>query len=123
MNWESERDMEKDVQENPNLYAALADKIRRVRENGPEAEGYIPLEWNRPLLDMADTGDADDDFERAVTDAQESLDHSTDRHDRRREDLLAGFGRWSDEKADRVRKNVERSREKSKERMRRLSDE
>lgn len=38
-------------------------------------------------------------------------------------DLLAGFGRWSDEKADRVRKNRNRSREKSKERMRRLSDE
>ncbi|KYH23887.1 hypothetical protein HAPAU_39660 [Halalkalicoccus paucihalophilus] len=26
MNWESERDMARDVEENPELYAALADK-------------------------------------------------------------------------------------------------
>lgn len=26
MNWESERDMAKDVEENPDLYAALADE-------------------------------------------------------------------------------------------------
>lgn len=33
-------------------------------------------------------------------------------------DLLAGFGRWSDEHADRVRDARERAKEKSKTRMR-----
>ena len=37
-------------------------------------------------------------------------------------DLLAGFGRWSDEHADRVRKAREKSKKKSKDRMRRLTD-
>ena len=32
-------------------------------------------------------------------------------------DLLAGFGRWSDEQADRVREAREKRKEKSKERM------
>lgn len=32
-------------------------------------------------------------------------------------DLLAGFGRWSDEHAERVREARERAKEKSKERM------
>lgn len=42
---------------------------------------------------------------------------STDR------DLFAGFGIVSDEEADRVRENIDRSRKKSKERMRRLDIE
>lgn len=33
-------------------------------------------------------------------------------------DLLAGFGRWSDEQADRAREARERSKQKSKARMR-----
>lgn len=33
-------------------------------------------------------------------------------------DLLAGFGRWSDDHADRVREARERAKEKSKARMR-----
>jgi predicted CopG family antitoxin len=33
-------------------------------------------------------------------------------------DLLAGFGRWSDEHAERVRTSRERAKEKSKARMR-----
>ena len=37
-------------------------------------------------------------------------------------DLLAGFGRWSDERADRARKVREEHKKKSKERMRRRSD-
>jgi predicted CopG family antitoxin len=37
-------------------------------------------------------------------------------------DLLAGFGRWSDEQAERVREAREKSKQKSKERMRRLAD-
>ena len=37
-------------------------------------------------------------------------------------DLLAGFGRWSDEHADRVREAREKSKQKSKDRMRRLAD-
>lgn len=37
-------------------------------------------------------------------------------------DLLAGFGRWSDEEADRVREALEESKAESKDRMRRLSD-
>ena len=37
-------------------------------------------------------------------------------------DLLAGFGRWSDEHADRVREAREGSKQKSKDRMRRLAD-
>lgn len=37
-------------------------------------------------------------------------------------DLLAGFGRWSDEHADRVREAREKSKQKSKERMHRLAD-
>ena len=37
-------------------------------------------------------------------------------------DLLAGFGRWSDEQADRVRETRETSKQKSKERIRRLTD-
>jgi len=37
-------------------------------------------------------------------------------------DLMAGFGRWSDEQADRVRDAREKSKQKSKERMRRLAD-
>ena len=36
-------------------------------------------------------------------------------------DLLAGFGRWSDDRADRVREAREKSKQKSKERMRRLA--
>lgn len=38
-------------------------------------------------------------------------------------DLLAGFGRWSDDHADRVREARARSKEKSKERMRQMSDD
>jgi predicted CopG family antitoxin len=38
-------------------------------------------------------------------------------------DLLAGFGRWSDEQAERARKAHQRSKRESKERMRRLADE
>jgi predicted CopG family antitoxin len=38
-------------------------------------------------------------------------------------DLLAGFGRWSDEHADRVREAREKSKEKSKKRMRRLAND
>ena len=38
-------------------------------------------------------------------------------------DLLAGFGRWSDEHADRVRAARETSNAKSKERMRRLTED
>ena len=37
-------------------------------------------------------------------------------------DLLAGFGRWSDEHADRVREAREKSKQKSKEQMHRLAD-
>lgn len=43
------------------------------------------------------------------------LEAETDR------DLLAGFGRWSDEHADRVREVRERQTEESKERMRQLT--
>lgn len=38
-------------------------------------------------------------------------------------DLLAGFGRWSDEHADRVRNAREEAKEESKERMRRLAED
>jgi predicted CopG family antitoxin len=38
-------------------------------------------------------------------------------------DLLAGFGRWSDDHAERVRAVREKSKEKSKERMQRLSND
>jgi predicted CopG family antitoxin len=38
-------------------------------------------------------------------------------------DLLAGFGRWSDEQAERVREAREKSTEKSKDRMRRLAND
>ena len=38
-------------------------------------------------------------------------------------DFLAGFGRWSDERADRARKVREKHKKKSKERMRRRSDD
>ena len=38
-------------------------------------------------------------------------------------DLLAGFGRWSDERADRARKVREKHKKKSKERIRRRSDD
>lgn len=38
-------------------------------------------------------------------------------------DLLAGFGRWSDEQAERVREARERSKQKSKDRMRRLASD
>lgn len=38
-------------------------------------------------------------------------------------DLLAGFGRWSDEHANRVREARQKSKERSKERMRRLADD
>ncbi|WP_255169513.1 antitoxin VapB family protein [Natrononativus amylolyticus] len=37
-------------------------------------------------------------------------------------DLLAGFGRWSDDQAERVREAREASKRKSKERMQRLAD-
>lgn len=37
-------------------------------------------------------------------------------------DLLAGFGRWSDEKAERARETRESYKKKSKERMRRESE-
>jgi predicted CopG family antitoxin len=37
-------------------------------------------------------------------------------------DLLAGAGFWSDEEADRVREGRKKSKEKSKERMRRLAE-
>jgi len=37
-------------------------------------------------------------------------------------DLLAGFSRWSDKHADRVRDAREKQKEQSKERMRRLTD-
>jgi predicted CopG family antitoxin len=45
------------------------------------------------------------------------LDEDTDR------DFLAGFGRWSDEHADRVREARQASKEASKERMRRLASD
>ena len=38
-------------------------------------------------------------------------------------DLLAGFGRWSDEHADRVRDAREKQKEQSKERMRQLAED
>lgn len=38
-------------------------------------------------------------------------------------DLLAGFGRWSDEQADRIRETHEKSKQKSKDRMQRLTSE
>jgi len=38
-------------------------------------------------------------------------------------DLLAGFGRWSDERAERVREVREKSKGKSKERMRQLAND
>ncbi|ADD03751.1 DUF217 family protein [Natrialba magadii ATCC 43099] len=38
-------------------------------------------------------------------------------------DLLAGFGRWSDDHADRVREARKKEKEKSKARNRRLSEE
>jgi len=38
-------------------------------------------------------------------------------------DLMAGFGRWSDEQANRARKAREKSKQKSKDRMRRLADD
>ena len=38
-------------------------------------------------------------------------------------DLLAGFGRWSDEQADRVREGYTASKRKSKERTERLEDQ
>jgi len=38
-------------------------------------------------------------------------------------DLLAGFGRWSDDHADRVRERREDSKRKSRERMGRLEDD
>lgn len=44
------------------------------------------------------------------------LDERADR------DLLAGFGRWSDDRADRVREAREQAKAESKERMRRLSE-
>lgn len=44
------------------------------------------------------------------------LEAKTDR------DFLAGFGRWSDEQADRVREARERQKEESKERMRQLAE-
>lgn len=37
-------------------------------------------------------------------------------------DLLSGFGRWSDEHADRVRERRERSKRKSRERAERLAE-
>ena len=37
-------------------------------------------------------------------------------------DLLAGFGRWSDEHADRVRETHEKQRAQSQERMSRLAE-
>ena len=37
-------------------------------------------------------------------------------------DFLAGFGRWSDERADRAREVREKYKKKSKERMRRRSE-
>lgn len=37
-------------------------------------------------------------------------------------DLLAGFGRWSDDHAERVRENREQANQQSTERMRRLSE-
>lgn len=37
-------------------------------------------------------------------------------------DLLAGFGRWSDEHADRIRKAREKQKEESKARLRRLAE-
>ena len=38
-------------------------------------------------------------------------------------DFLAGFGRWSDERADRARKVREKHKKKSKERIRRRNDD
>jgi len=38
-------------------------------------------------------------------------------------DLLTGFGRWSDEQAERVREAREKSKQKSKDRMRRLAND
>ena len=38
------------------------------------------------------------------------------------QDLLAGFGRWSDEQADRVREAREKQKQKATERMRRLAE-
>lgn len=38
-------------------------------------------------------------------------------------DLLAGFGRWSDDHADRVREAREQRKEKSRERMQRLAED
>jgi len=38
-------------------------------------------------------------------------------------DLLAGFGRWSDEQADRVREAREDAKQESKQRMQRLAND
>ena len=38
------------------------------------------------------------------------------------QDPLAGFGRWSDEQADRVREAREKQKQKTTERMRRLAE-
>jgi len=38
-------------------------------------------------------------------------------------DLLAGFGQWSDDHAERVRAVREQSKQKAKERMRRLTND
>lgn len=38
-------------------------------------------------------------------------------------DLLAGFGRWSNDQAETVRKSRDQERSATKERMRRLSDD
>ena len=43
--------------------------------------------------------------------------------DREERDLLAGFGRWSDEQADRVREQRHKGKEKRTRRMRRLDDD
>ena len=43
--------------------------------------------------------------------------------DREERDFLAGFGRWSDEQADRVREQRRNGKEKRSRRMRRLNDD
>lgn len=56
--------------------------VAKKREGESFNDVVERLAGDRPLLDMAGTGDTDDDYERAVTDARESLDRSTDRHAR-----------------------------------------
>lgn len=56
MNWESERDMDRDVEQNPGLYAALADG---GGEDSEESESFVETarrirDEERDVLDALD---------------------------------------------------------------------